>query len=110
MTVILYILEAIIIVLSLILIVSVALQKSKSEGITGVTANSETDNFYGKGKESSNEAKLDKITKICTIAFVVVSLIITIMFSMLNASDSTSTDTGSETTETSIITESETAE
>ena len=37
------ILEILIILLALIIIVAVALQKSKSEGITGVTASSERD-------------------------------------------------------------------
>ena len=79
------ILEIIIIILSLVLIVSVALQKSKSEGITGVTASSESDNYFGKSKELANDEKLARITKATTIIFVVVSLILTILFAMDSA-------------------------
>ncbi|MBR2860460.1 MAG: preprotein translocase subunit SecG [Clostridia bacterium] len=82
MAVIELILEILIIVLSLIIIVAVALQKSKSEGITGVTATSESENYFGKGKELGNEEKLAKITRICIVAFVVISIILTILFAM----------------------------
>lgn len=93
------ILEIIIIALSLVLIVSVALQKSKSEGITGVTASSESDNYFGKSKELANDEKLARITKVSTIIFVVVSLILTVLFAMDSAkkeqkSDSDSTAAG----------------
>ncbi len=82
MAVIKLILEILIIILSLIIIVAVALQKSKSEGITGVTATSESDNYFGRGKELGNEEKLAKITKVCVVAFVIVSVVLTIVFSM----------------------------
>lgn len=94
------ILEIIIIILSLILIVSVALQKSKSEGITGVTASSESDNYFGKSKELANDEKLARITKVATIIFVVISLILTVLFAMDSAkekeekSDTDTTTTG----------------
>ena len=92
MDVIALILEIIIILLALILIVSVALQKSKSEGITGVTATSESDNYYGKNKELDNDKKLAKITKISTIAFVVISVILTVLFSMKSAAADSTTE------------------
>ncbi len=97
MAVIELILEIIILILSLILIVSVALQKSKSEGITGVTANSESDNYFGKGKELAADEKLAKITKICTIIFVVISLILTVMFAMDSAAKSSDEEAPAET-------------
>lgn len=88
------ILEILIILLSLILIVSVALQKSKSEGITGVTASSESDNYFGKSKELANDEKLARITKVSAIIFVVVSLVLTVLFAMDSAkAKETSTDT-----------------
>lgn len=86
--------EILVLLLGLILIVSVALQKSKSEGITGVTANSESDNYFGKNKGLAGEEKLAKITKVATILFVIVSLILTILFSVeaaLTANESNAT-------------------
>lgn len=85
MTVIQLILEILIILLALIIIVAVALQKSKSEGITGVTANSESDNYFGRGKELGNDEKLAKITKVCVVLFVIVSVILTVLFAMDSA-------------------------
>ena len=81
------ILEIAIIILSLVIVVAVALQKSKSEGITGVTATSESDNYFGRGKELGAEAKLARITKVCVVLFVIVSVVLTIVFSMEAARD-----------------------
>ncbi len=92
MTVIQLILEILIILLALIIVVAVALQKSKSEGITGVTANSESDNYFGRGKELGNEQKLAKITKVCVVLFVIVSVILTVLFAM-DAAVATETET-----------------
>lgn len=96
------ILEILIILLSLVIIVAVALQKSKSEGITGVTATSETDNYFGKNKELAGDAKLSKITKIALIIFVAVSLLITILFAM-EANLKQQEEKASEVTETAEI-------
>ena len=105
MNVIELILEIIIILLSLIIIVSVALQKSKSEGITGVTANSESDNYFGKGKELANDQKLAKITKTCTIVFVVISLILTVLFAMDSAKTKADKDATAGTATETVVTE-----
>ena len=74
--------EILVLLLGLILIVSVILQKSKSEGITGVTATSESDNYFGKNKGLAGEEKLARITKVSTILFVIASIILTILFSV----------------------------
>lgn len=91
MGIVLLILEILIILLSLIIIVAVALQKSKSEGITGVTANSESDNYFGRGKELGNDEKLAKITRICVIIYVVLSVILTVLLAMEDAAAASST-------------------
>ncbi len=85
------ILEILLILLALIIIVAVALQKSKSEGITGVTATSESDNYFGRGKELGNDQKLAKITKICVVLFVIASVILTVLFAMDSAAASETT-------------------
>ncbi len=88
------ILGIILILLALIIIVAVALQKSKSEGITGVTASNESDNYFGKGKEFGNEEKLAKLTTVCVILFVVFSVVLTVLFSMDAALTGATTTTG----------------
>ena len=90
------ILEILLLVLALLLVVSVALQKSKSEGITGVTASSESENYFGKGKEIANEEKLARITKVCMIVFVVLSVVLAILCGM----ESAAKEAAEETTET----------
>lgn len=86
--------EILVLLLGLILIVSVILQKSKSEGITGVTATSESDNYFGKNKGLAGEEKLARITKVSTILFVIASIILTILFSV----EAVGANTGTETT------------
>ncbi len=85
--------EILVLLLGLILIVSVILQKSKSEGITGVTAASESDNYFGKNKGLAGEEKLARITKVSTILFVIASLVLTILFSVEAVNTETETTT-----------------
>lgn len=88
--------EILVLLLGLILIVSVILQKSKSEGITGVTATSESDNYFGKNKGLAGEEKLARITKVSTILFVIASIILTILFSVEAVGAKTETETTAE--------------
>lgn len=98
------ILEILIILVSLVIIIAVALQKSKSEGITGVTATSESDNYFGQNKELGSAEKLSKITKVALIIFVVISLLITVLFSV-DAAISEQKKSESSSTEAAIVLE-----
>ncbi len=59
---------------SLILVASVLLQESRSQGLSGAIAGG-AETFLGKGKSKTAEQKLAKITKIVAIVFFVLSLV-----------------------------------
>ncbi len=58
---------------SIVLIVSVLMQDSDSDGMSALTGGSET--FFGKNKNSSLQGKLANITKISAAAFVLLAII-----------------------------------
>ena len=65
------------VVASLVMIVTVLLQSSESNGLGAISGGAET--FFGKNKAKSIEGKLALITKICAIVFVVLSLVMCIV-------------------------------
>ncbi len=58
---------------ALVLVVTVLLQESKTNGISAVGGASDT--FFGKNKSKGLEAKLALLTKICAGVFVVLSIV-----------------------------------
>ena len=63
----------VLILTSLILVATVLLQESRSQGLSGAIAGG-AETFLGKGKSKTTEQKLAKITKIVAIVFFVLSL------------------------------------
>jgi len=76
------ILAAILLFVELVLIVVVLLQKSKTEGMTSILGGNDTESFFSKNRNSSREAKLALITKICMIVLVVIAIVLTVLFSI----------------------------
>ena len=74
-----YIIGAVIIVVSVLLVVLVLMQESRSAGLSGAIAGG-ADTFFGKGKGKSMEKKLGKGTKILAVAFFVLTLGATVFF------------------------------
>ncbi len=68
----------VLIITSLILVVSVLLQESKSAGLSGAIAGG-AETFLGKGKSKTIEQKLAKITKAVAIVFFVLSFVSSIL-------------------------------
>lgn len=60
-------------IVALVMIVTVLLQSSESDGITAVSGAAET--FFGKNKSKGLDAKLALVTKVCAIAFVVLCIV-----------------------------------
>ena len=60
-------------IVSLIIIVSVTLQESKSDGLSGVIGGG-AEQFFGKKKSKGYDAILHKITFVSVIIFFVVSI------------------------------------
>ena len=74
MTALQYVLAILTIVVSVIIIVLVALQESKQQGLSGTIAGA-ADTFFGKNKGRTMEAKLEKFTKIAGAIFFVLALV-----------------------------------
>lgn len=64
---------------SLVLIVSILLQTSKSDGLSGSIAGG-AEQLFGKRKSRGYDALLSKITTVCAIIYVVVSLLLVAFF------------------------------
>ena len=62
---------------AILLIISVILQQSDSNGLSALTGN--TDSTFGRKKASGYNDKLAKITVIMAIAFIVVNLVLVII-------------------------------
>lgn len=75
MTTIQIVFSALLLASSLVLIISVLLQKGDSEGISALTGGSK-DSFLGKNKGKTAEGKLSLVTKASAIAFVVLAMIL----------------------------------
>lgn len=70
-----YVLGAVLILVSIILILVVLLQESKSAGLSGAIGGG-ADSFLGKTKGHSIGAKLAKLTKVCAVIFFVLAVVI----------------------------------
>lgn len=69
-----YLLAFLVIIVGIIIIVLVALQESKQQGLSGAISGA-ADTFFGKNKGRTMEAQLSKFTKIAGIAFFVLALV-----------------------------------
>lgn len=116
----------ILLVAAIFLIIAVLLQSSKSKGLSGtITGGAET--FFGKNKAKSMDKKLSVLTTVVAIVFVVITLVVfvaqdyvdiqkqaedywsSIMESINNAKDSSSSDTDSADTDTATDTSTDTS-
>ena len=69
----------ILLIASIVLIVSILLQESKSDGLSGSIAGG-AEQLFGKRKSKGYDALLAKITTICAIVYIIVSLAIVAIF------------------------------
>ena len=77
-----YILGIVLIVISIALIILVLFQESKQKGLSGAIAcGAET--FFGKNKGRTMEAKLEKITKVLCVVFIILTLVTTLLVGFL---------------------------
>lgn len=116
----------ILLVAALFLIIAVLLQNGKSKGLSGsITGGAET--FFGKNKGKTIDKKLSVITTVVAIVFVVITLVVfvaqdyvdiqkqandywsSIIESINNAKDSSSSDTDSSDVDTATDTATDSA-
>ncbi len=66
------------VLVSLALIISVIFQSGKHAGMSG-SIDGVADTFFGKNKARSLDAKLEKLTGILAVAFIVLTFVITLL-------------------------------
>ena len=71
------ILNILMVVSALVMIVTVLMQSSDSDGMGALTGGSET--FFGKNKNNTLEGKLSNATKISAIVFVLLAIVMLIV-------------------------------
>ena len=77
MTTIELILDILMVISAIVMIVTVLLQSSESDGMGALTGGSET--FFGKNKNATLEGKLAMATKISSIVFVALAILMLII-------------------------------
>lgn len=71
------ILDILMVIAALVMIVTVLMQSSEDDGMGALTGGSET--FFGKNKNNTLEGKLSNATKISSIVFVVLAIVMLIV-------------------------------
>ena len=69
----------ILLIASIILIISILLQESKSDGLSGSIAGG-AEQLFGKRKSRGYDALLSRITTVCAVIYIVLSLAIVAIF------------------------------
>ncbi len=83
MPVVQYILAFAVIIVSVAIVVLVAMQESKAQGLSGAIAGG-ADSFFGKNKGRTMEAKLSKLTKVAGVLFFVLALVASLLVLFTN--------------------------
>ena len=69
----------ILLISSIVLIISILLQESKSDGLSGSIAGG-AEQLFGKRKSRGYDALLSRVTTICAVIYIIVSLAIVAIF------------------------------
>ena len=78
-----FIVGAVILLISVILIVICMMQEQKPQNATAALTGASNDSFYDKNRGRTKEARLKKITFICSVAFFVLILFMDIVMPLL---------------------------
>lgn len=101
------IISAIVLIIACVFIILVVLMQDTKQGMSQTIAGGSADNYYQKNSGRSNEAKLNKMTKLAAVIFFVVALIANfiVMYSGNFKGDS-STSSGNTVGDTTSVVES----
>ncbi|MDY5219036.1 MAG: preprotein translocase subunit SecG [Eubacteriales bacterium] len=109
MTALSIILDIVLILISLVLIAAVLMQQGQRQGLGAIAGGAET--FFGKNKSRGLDGKLQKITKIAAVVFIVLAIVTTIVVAHNASSSAAVTDVNAAVQEIlNDVAESETAE
>ena len=67
------------VIISLVLIATVLFQSGKSANLSG-SIDGFADTFFGKSKARSLDAKLEKLTGICAVIFIILTFVLAMLF------------------------------
>lgn len=62
-------------IVAVILITVVLMQPSKTNGLSGLVSGGTTESFYSRNKSRTSEARLSRITVVCSIIFAVLCVL-----------------------------------
>lgn len=109
MTALSIILDIVLILISIVLIAAVLMQQGQRQGLGAIAGGAET--FFGKNKSRGLDGKLQKITKIAAVVFIVLAIVTTIVVAHNASSSAAVTDVNAAVQEIlNDVAESETAE
>ena len=109
MTALSIILDIVLILISIVLIAAVLMQQGQRQGLGAIAGGAET--FFGKNKSRGLDGKLQKITKIAAVVFIVLAIVTTIIVAHNASSSAAVTDVNAAVQEIlNDVAESETAE
>ena len=109
MTALSIILDIVLILISLVLIAAVLMQQGQRQGLGAIAGGAET--FFGKNKSRGLDGKLQKITKIAAVVFIVLAIVTTLVVAHNASSSAAVTDVNAAVQEIlNDVAESETAE
>ena len=66
----------------LVVIIIVAMQESKSDGLSSVITGENSDSYYSKNKGLSKERFLSKLTVVLSVFFAVVAIVLSVLMRM----------------------------
>ena len=90
MTALSIVLDIVLILISLVLIAAVLMQQGQRQGLGAIAGGAET--FFGKNKSRGLDGKLQKITKIAAVVFIVLAIVTTIIVAHNASSSAAVTD------------------
>lgn len=90
MTALSIVLDIVLILISLVLIAAVLMQQGQRQGLGAIAGGAET--FFGKNKSRGLDGKLQKITKIAAVVFIVLAIVTTIVVAHNASSSAAVTD------------------
>ena len=67
------------IILGLVVVVSILMQPSKSDALSGLVQGSNNETFYSKNKSKTREVRLERTTVISMILFSVIALVLNVL-------------------------------
>lgn len=92
------IIAAILLILACVFIIVIVLMQDTKQGMSQTITGASADNYYQKNSGRTNEAKMNRGTKIAAITFFVIALLVNVVAIYFKGDYSTTTNSGAVTT------------